>query len=303
MKPHRGVLFGLLAGMLWGLDGVLLGRADSNGVLRAALIAACIHDGLAALWLFAVNAKNKKIKMYRNCLFSRQFLTVFLCALFGGAEGMTCNIIAINMAGASSACAVTSAYPVAGAVLGALFLHEKLTASSAAGIVLVAAGAAVIGFSENAAATALPTGLSFAAAAMLCWALEGVISKSAMVTTDSDILIGSRELLSCLIYLAALLILPPSEGFAKDGLPFIIAASAAGAFSYFCWYRSMDISGVTVGMSLNATYALWAVLLDIPVNGVSFSPQIFAGAVIILSGTLLTIYSDRKKGKQDEQQK
>ena len=207
MKPHRGVLYGLLAGMLWGLDGVLLGRADSNGVLRAALIAACIHDGLAARWLFAVNAKNKKIKMYRNCLFSWQFRPVFVCALFGGAAGMTCNIIAINMAGASSACAVTSAYPVAGAVLGALFLHEKLTASS------------------------------------------------------------------------------------------------AGAFSYFCWYRSMDISGVTVGMSLNATYAMWAVLLDIPVNGVSFSPQIFAGAVIILSGTLLTIYSGRKKEKQDEQQK
>ncbi|MBP5605491.1 MAG: EamA family transporter, partial [Ruminiclostridium sp.] len=60
MKNHRGVLFGLLAGMLWGLDGVLLGRADPDGILRAALITACIHDGLAALWIFAVNVKNKK---------------------------------------------------------------------------------------------------------------------------------------------------------------------------------------------------------------------------------------------------
>lgn len=303
MKNRNGVLSGLMAGMLWGLDGVLLGRAGSGSVLRAALVTACIHDGAAALWIFAVNAKNRKIKMYGNCLFTRQFLTVFLCALFGGAVGMTCNIIAISTAGASAACAVTSAYPVAGAVLGAVFLHEKLTAASAAGIVLVAAGAAVIGFSENSAASDLPIGLVFAAAAMLCWALEGVISKSAMVTTDSDILIGTRELLSCLIYLTALPILPPAESSGADGLPFIIAASAAGAFSYLCWYRSMDISGVTVGMSLNATYALWAVLIDIPVNGVSFSPQIMAGAVIILSGTLLTIYSDRKKEKQDEQQK
>lgn len=303
-KAGNGILFGLIAGMLWGLDGTLLGRAGSSqSFLCIVLFIACIHDGLAALWIFTVNLCHGTVRQYWDCLHSKQCINVFFCALLGGAAGMALNVIAINLAGASYACAVTSAYPAAGAVLGMIFLKEKCSTFSLLGIVFIVFGAVMAGISP-AAEVQTPhflLGIAAAVAAMLCWAAEGILSKSAMDDISSDVLIGIRELISCAVYIPILFFIVNTEGFSVQNLissgNFILAAlaSAAGAFSYLCWYRSMDISGITTGMSLNATYAFWALIFDILMNGKKPSLLIFIGVAVILLGTVLTIYSDGNK--------
>lgn len=309
MKLGNGILFGLIAGMLWGLDGTLLGGiGSSQNFLCIVLLTACIHDGLAALWILTVNLRNGKVRQYRDCLCSKQCINAFFCALLGGAAGMTLNVIAINLVGASYTCAVTSAYPVAGAVLGMIFLKEKCNASSLLGIVFVVFGAVLVGISPaaNLRTPHFLLGIAAAIAAMLCWALEGTLSKSAMNDISSDVLIGIRELISCIVYISILSFIISTDGFSVQNLlssgnfVLVIIASVTGAFSYLCWYRSMDISGITIGMSLNATYALWAVIFDVLMNGKNPSLFIFIGVAVILLGTVLTIYSDRNKVSLEE---
>lgn len=303
MRFGNGIIFGLIAGMLWGLDGVLLGSLDNTeGVLFVVLLTACIHDGLAALWIFIVNLHNRKIRQYLKCFRSRQCMTAFFCALLGGALGMTLNVTAISLAGASYTCAVTSAYPVVGAIIGMVFLKEKCNVHALWGIAFVVFGAIIIGFSPvDVEPRHFMMGIVAAIAAMLCWALEGTLSKSAMTEISSDVLIGIRELISCVAYIVILSLIGRGnvvliqETIRLRGLTVLIVASVAGAFSYLCWYRSMDISGVTVGMSLNATYALWAVIFDVLLNGKILSFPVFVGAMVIFLGTVLTIYSDKRE--------
>lgn len=46
----RGIIFGLAAGLLWGLDGAMIGRYTENAesILYMTLLTACFHDGAAA---------------------------------------------------------------------------------------------------------------------------------------------------------------------------------------------------------------------------------------------------------------
>ncbi len=290
--------------MLWGLDGVLIGSLGSTeNILSAAVFTACIHDGLAALWIFIVNLRNGKTGQYLDLVRSKGFFRAVLCALLGGAAGMILNIMAVNLAGASYACAVTSAYPAAGAVISIVFFREKCSVYLLSGIVLVISGAVVIGVSPAGTLRGphFWMGLAAAAAAALCWALEGIFSKSAMKDISSDVLIGIRELISCAAYTIILFLMGTLSGaalpelFCLEKFMVLAAASAAGAFSYLCWYHSMDVMGVMVGMSLNATYAMWAAIFDMIINGKSFSFPAIAGVMIILSGTVLTILHKERK--------
>lgn len=286
------------------MDGILLGNLSSaESLLFVVILTMCIHDGLAALWIFLVNLRNGKTRQYLKCICSRRFIKVALCALLGGVIGMTLNVAAIHLAGASFACAITSAYPAAGAVIGIIFLKERCNSRLMSGIILVAAGAIIIGIAPAAGmcGSDLGMGLAVAVMAMLCWALEGIFSKSAMEDISSDVLIGIREMVSFMAYMVILFFMADTgesalQGvFHSDDFTMLAAASVFGAFSFLFWYRSMDMKGVAVGMSLNATYALWAVVFDVIVNGKSFSFAAFAGAAVIMAGTVLTVLSGQKK--------
>lgn len=309
MKLGNGIIFGLLAGMLWGLDGVFISHLGSIGdFFVTTMLTACIHDGLASIWIFIVNFHNGKAKQYIACIRSKQSIDVFFCALLGGSIGMMLNITAIRLAGAGYACAMTSAYPVVGTVLGILFLKEKCNVYSLCGIALVALGAVFIGVSpvQGLQTLHLFMGLIAAIGAMLCWALEGIFSKSAMEDISSDVLIGVRELISCIVYIFILSFLINTKNISISGIfdsgkfAILVMASIMGAFSYLCWYRSMDISGASTGMALNATYALFAAIFDIPINGNNLSFSMFIGIFIILFGTVLTIYSDKNKSDENK---
>lgn len=305
MKSLNGIIFGMIAGMLWGIDGALLGHfmANSESVLLITLLTVCIHDGLAALWVFGINAKKRRAAEYIVCVKSKEFPLLFTSAVLGGPIGMTANVLAINMSGAAYSCAVTSTYPVLGSVIGILFLKEKLTGSCFIGIILTALGAAIIGFSSagKVAGPYFYVGLLVAMLAALSWALEGNLSKYCMKNISPDILLGIRESISFLTFLMLIFLLSKTiPGFSLSIIGdrsslFLIIASIVGALSFLCWYRSMDISGVAVGMTLNATYALWAAVADIPLNHTKVSIHSFLGIFVILFGTVGTICSQKKR--------
>lgn len=301
----RGIGRGLLAGATWGLDGVLMGMVlglapftNNISIFAAPLVGACLHDGFAALWLFIYNAINGKWRDYARTLKTRPAKFILLAAILGGPIGMSGNLLGIFFAGASYTAAITATYPAIGAILGSIFLKEKISPRVWAGITLVIIGSFIVGIvpPEGSAYPHFYLGIGLAAVAAIGWAVEGVMSTYGMDLVDSDIAIGIREATSFFVYIFA--ILPLFGGVAYQILSdsftihsgwYIGVIGLVGATSFLSWYRAMNMTGVGRAMGLNVTFALWSVFFGWLLNNLQITPNLIIGVVIISIGTILTI--------------
>jgi len=220
-----------------------------------------------------------------------------LAAIIGGPIGMFGNILGIYFAGPSYAAAITSAYPAIGAILGGIFLKEKISARVGIGVILAITGAYIVAYVPPEGSNPnFYLGIFLALVAAVGWAVEGVMSTYGMDLIDSDIAIGIRETISFLVYLSIIILLPGQEAFqlflhtvnSQVGLC-LATIGLFNATSYLCWYRSMNMTGVTRAMGLNVTYALWAVFFGWLLTGLKITPTLIAGVIIICIGTILTV--------------
>lgn len=310
MNIKRGIFLGLIAGALWGLDGVLMGiyfhetlLKEGESIIVLSIVGACIHDGLAALWIFIKNVMSNKGHLYKEVFRKISLKYLVVGSVLGGPIGMTGNLLGIQFSGASYTSGITSSYPVLGAVLGMIFLKEKINFKGIVGIFTAVLGAVVISYTppNNTNYLYFYIGIGCAVFAVIGWALEGVISTYCMKYIDSDIAIGIREMYSFFTYLIIMAILFFFKGeILTDYIDYkylyiVVLASVVGAFSFLCWYRSMKILGVSIAMSLNITYALWAVLFCVLLTGLKLTENLVIGIVIIAVGTIFTIFG-RKQG-------
>lgn len=301
----KGIGWGLLAGFGWGLDGILMAMAlgmapFSTGVspFTAPLVAAALHDGSAALWLFLKNVADGRWRDYLRTLRTAPAKYIILASLLGGPIGMSCNLLGIYFAGASYTAAITAAYPAIGALLGAVVLKEKITRRVWLGICLAILGSFIVGYvpPEGDQFPHFYLGIGLACVAAIGWALEGVLSTYGMDLVDSDIAIGLRQTVSFLLYLCLVLPLAGSPAFemlfASLSTPafwFIACIGLIGGTSYLSWYRAMNMTGVARAMGLNVTYALWSVFFGWLLNGLQLTPSLLTGVVILFIGTVITI--------------
>ena len=301
----KGIGRGLLAGAAWGLDGVLMGMVlglapftNNMSIFAAPLVGACLHDGFAALWLFIHNVINGQWRDYSRTLKTRPAKMIILAAILGGPIGMSGNLLGIYFAGASYTAAITAAYPAIGAILGSIFLKEKISHRVWGGIILAIIGSFIVGMvpPEGSAYPHFYLGIGLAAIAAIGWALEGVMSTYGMDLVDSDIAIGIREATSFFVYIVA--ILPLFGGVAYQILAdsfktpsgwYIALIGLVGATSFLSWYRAMNMTGVGRAMGLNVTFALWSVFFGWLLNNLQITPNLIIGVVVISMGTILTI--------------
>lgn len=301
----KGIGTGLFGGACWGLDGVLMGIVlglapftNNMSIFAAPLVGVCLHDGFAALWLFIYNIIKGKWRDYGRTLKTRPAKMIILAAVLGGPIGMSGNLLGIYFAGASYTAAITAAYPAIGAILGAIFLKEKISLRVWSGITLAIIGSLIVGMvpPEGSSYPHFYLGIGLAAVAAVGWAVEGVMSTYGMDLVDSDIAIGIREATS--FFVNILIVLPFFGGAAYQMLfksfvtPagwYIAVIGLVGATSFLSWYRAMNMTGVSRAMGLNVTYALWSVFFGWLLNNLKITPNLIIGVVIISIGTILTI--------------
>lgn len=301
----QGIGLGLLAGVTWGLDGVLMGMVlalvpvtNHLSIFLVPLVGGCLHDGFAAVWLFLKNVASGKWRDYVRTLKTRPARIIIVASVLGGPIGTGANLLGVYFAGASYAAAITAIYPAIGAALGAIFLKEKIPFRVWCGISLAIVGSFIVGYTppEGDSFPHFYLGIGLAAAAALGWALEGVIATYGMDLVDSDIAIGIREITSFLVYL---LVIFPLLGVVSYQLflstlmtPtawYIAGIGLVCGTSLIAWYRSMNRIGVARAMGLNVTYAMWSVFFGWLINGLQLTPTLIAGVVVISIGTVLTI--------------
>lgn len=296
--------FGLLSGILWGLDTVVLGIAlsmapfiDTPGAIAFAAVASSfLHDAACAIWLAIYMGVRGRLKDTLAALKTRSGLIVIAGALLGGPIGMTGYVIAINNIGAAYTAIISAFYPALGAFLSYVLLKEKMGAKQIASLIVALFGVMAMGYisagdSEMGNTT---IGLVGAILAVIGWGSEAVLCAWGMKddAVDNETALQIRETASALVYGIAVLPLFGAWGFTAHAIPNfatgIVALSAlAGTASYLFYYKGISVIGAAKAMALNISYSAWAVAFGFILQGTVPTPATVFFCVLILVGTIL----------------
>lgn len=304
----RGLVWALCSGVAWGLDGVLLGIVLGAPILTgeklwlaAPLAVAGLHDTFSALWLMAYNFFTGRMGELVRTLKSKPARLVMAGAVVGGPVGMSAYLLGLKLAGPAYVMPITALYPAVASVLAAIFLKEKICTRAWIGLVLCVVGGVVIGYTppEGSLGGDFYLGIAMALLATVGWGTEGVLATSGMDLLDPAVALNVRQMVSSAVYLAV--VLPLVGGYAVIGPAlgdvsalFILAAALTGAFSYLCWYRAMNMTGVSRAMALNITYSLWGILFSALFTEVNITFNLIAGALVITVGMVLVVGNPRE---------
>lgn len=318
-KYKKGILLGVLVGIFWGLDGVLMGQvgqapiftdaefALANGVSAKAfefspLVTAFFHESFCFLWVALVLLLSKQLRQAFYVLFhTKKGRATALAALIGSPIGMSAFQLGIKYAGPAYASSISVIYPGVGALISYLVLKEKLSIRAIIGIGLSLLGSFMLGFKPSGSVPeTFAKGVLFAALAVLGWALEGVIIGFAMkhIKGEDDVQATPQQLL-CLRYFVAMIayaviVLPAIKGYplagavVSQGLVFFYAGIAIlGALTYLSWYKAVDLIGSAMGTALNSTAALWTIVFSAVLFKGTVTPTLIFWGIVIVAGVFI----------------
>ncbi|MDR2442307.1 MAG: DMT family transporter [Deltaproteobacteria bacterium] len=325
----RGILAGLMSGVLWAASGTILGTAlgfepflsiDLSGggdsalavMVAMAICGAIMHDTFAALWVGVHNIRSGKFKEYGRTLRTKPGKMVCIGAILGGPIGMSGYLLGITLVNAAFALPITAAYPAVAAILATIFFKERNPLRVWLGVVLCILGAFVVYYAPMDAPKGefFTVGMILTTLACLGWASEGLLSTYGMDMIDPDIALGIREGVSAIAYFIFVipivtLYMGPKFGLtpiwelvmqvgSTSALPIYAFGGFLGGFSYVYWYRALNMTGVARAMALNVTYALWGVIFGAVFTGFVATGQLFLGAGFIAVGAILVSANPRE---------
>ena len=296
--------YGLLSGILWGLDTVVLGIAlaqapyvgTAEALAFAAIASSFLHDLFCAVWLYVYMAVKGRLRDTLRALRTRSGLVVALGALLGGPLGMTGYVVAINNIGPAYTAIISAFYPALGAFLSFVILKERMRPGQIVALLAALFGVMAMGYvSAGSSESGDPLiGILGAALTVVGWGSEAVLCAWGMRddAMDNETAIQIRETTSALVYAALVLPLFGTWGFTAQAAPSlatgVVALSAlAGAASYLFYYKGISKIGAARAMALNVSYSAWAVAFGFLLQGTVPSLETVCLCVVILAGTIL----------------
>lgn len=298
-----GITSGVLSGILWGLDTVILGIilskipniGISNVVILAPLVGAFLHDSFSSLWMILFSITKKEFIETIKLLKTKSGKFVCIAALFGGPIGMAGYLLAINYIGSGYTASISAIYPAIGALFSYIFLKEKLSIKGWVGLSLSILSVIILGYTPN-QDVALNFGLGFVCA-LICvtgWSLESVICAYGM--KDDEVsptqALQLRQLVSAIVY--GIVIVPLFKGL--DLTKIIITSNIAimvagvaliGTISYIFYYTAIDTIGAVKATGLNISYSIWAIVFDMIFLGTSITTKLILSSILIILGSVM----------------
>lgn len=296
--------FGLLSGILWGLDTVILGIGmamapyvgSAEAMAFASIVGSFLHDALCAIWLLVYMGARHRLGDTLAALRTRSGKVVMLGALLGGPIGMTGYVIAIANLGAAYTAIISAFYPAFGAALAFLLLKEKMGRGQIVALFVALFGVMAMGLlsAGDSQIVNAPIGLLGAALTVVGWGSEAVLCAWGMRddNVDDETALHIRETTSALVYGIVVLPLSGAWGFAAQAAPSaatgcVALAGLAGVASYLFYYRGISAIGAAKAMALNISYSAWAVVFGLLLLGTVPTPATVACCVAIVAGTVL----------------
>jgi drug/metabolite transporter (DMT)-like permease len=293
---------GLLAGILWGLDTVILGVAmamspfigTEKAIFLAPFVSTFLHDVFSSIWMLIYMGIKKEYKNVIRALKTRSGKFIVLAALLGGPLGMTGYVLAINNIGPSYTAIISSLFPAVGALLAFVFLKEKMRWYQIIGLLVSIIGVIALSYTPDGKVTNFWVGFIGGIVCVFGWAIEAVICayglKDPNVSDEQALQI--RQLTSACFY--ALIILPIIKGWgfttevlSTKAVFFIIIPALFGTASYVFYYKAITKIGASKAMALNITYSTWAIVFSFVFLKVAPSVMSIICAIVVMVGSVI----------------
>lgn len=296
--------YGLLSGILWGLDTVILGIGlalapyigTPEALAYASIVGSFLHDAFCALWLFGYMAIRNRLGDTLAALKTHSGKVVIAGALLGGPIGMTGYVVSIANLGAAYTAIISAFYPAVGAFLAFLLLKERMSKGQLAALFFGLFGVMAMGLlsaGDSQVANA-PLGLFGALLTVVGWGSEAVLCAWGMQddSVDNETALQIRETASALVYGLVVLPVLGAWTFTAQAIPslatgYICLAGFAGAASYLFYYKGIAVIGASRAMALNISYSAWAVVFGLLLLGTVPTMETIVCCVVILAGTIL----------------
>ena len=294
---------GLTAGILWGLDTVILGIAlamspfasTAQAILLAPFVSTFLHDACSSIWMLIYMGAKRQYKNVIRALKSRSGRFIVLGALLGGPVGMSGYVAAINYIGPGYTAIISAMFPALGAFLSYVFLKEKMKPVQIVSLMISILGVIALGYAPgNSEVKNLPLGFACAVICCVGWALEAVICAYGLKDPDitDEQALQIRQLTSAVFYGIVILPVIKGWGFTLDLIPtsaagVILLSALFGTASYVCYYKAIATIGASKAMALNITYSAWAIIFSlILLHTVPDLKSIVCGVIIVISSVV-----------------
>lgn len=307
----KGVFFGALSGLTWGMDtvfiGMILGMAPfiSNPLYLVIgfIVGAFLHDMCSAGWMFMYIKKRGLLKEAVKSFMSKGGMIIALASLMGGPLGMTGYLLGIKYSGPAYTATFSAVYPAIGSLFAHFILKEKLCRRAWSGIIISIIGIIGLGYSpiDLVAYPDFKIGIIFILVCVFGWALESVIVAYGMKFGNirPDLALFIRQGISFMVY--GIIIIPLIAGIPlvrevlKDKVFFLLIITALfGTISYLVWYKSIELIGSARATILNITYMVWAIILQVVIFKTELTINFILFTSVIILGVTLVIGNPKK---------
>ena len=315
------MITGILAGVTWALETVILGIAlgmsplvsTEQAIFLAPFVSTFLHDACSALFMVAYNLIRGKGRELLGVFKSSGLKWLILASAIGGPIGMTGYALAVNHMGASVGAVASAVYPAIGTVLAYIFLKESVKWYQWIFLICTLLGVYGLSYSPGIQVENFWLGLLGAFMCAFGWGIEAVILAKCLKdpSIKNEYALNIRQMTSALIY--GLLIIPVLGGWkftaglftGHMGMLLITVAIAAlfATVSYLFYYKTIAKVGASKAMALNITYTAWAIVFTvIIIRDLSvLNPFTLLCAAVVVCGILAAtdikvLLEKRKKG-------
>ncbi len=297
--------YGILAGITWALETVIIGIAlgmspfiaTEQAVFLAPFVSTFIHDLFSAAWAAIYNGARGNLKNVWKALNRKGGKFVALAAVIGGPVGMTGYVMSINYMGASVGAVASATFPAIGAILAFFFLKEKMQWYRWVLLIVTLLGVYGLSYSPELNISNFWLGVCGTLMCAFGWGIEAVVLAKCMQDPEvkDEYALQIRQTTSALVYGVVLLPILKGWGFTASLfaggtgwlIPVIIVAAFFATVSYLCYYRAIATIGASKAMALNVTYAAWAIVFTVVIlkdTSVLTPTTVICSLIVIVCG-------------------
>lgn len=291
---------GLLSGLFWALDTILIGLALTVSghpawLPVAPLLSTFLHDLLSDLGLWIYAAVTRRVPDLIRKVPTKRGLIVVLASVLGGPLGMTAYVLSIAKLGPALGAVFSSFFPALGAWMAHVFLKQKLKLHQWLALFLCLASVLVLSMPTTEGIHVDGWGVFWALICVVSWSSETVLCSYAMgeggLTEEEAIVL--RQTCSSVVYLLGIFpvmgVLPLLGGFLHaPNILYLLPAAAFGGVSFLLYYRAIRQVGAGRGMALNITYCAWSLLFTSLFFESTPSLLQLAAAIVLVLSSLVT---------------
>ncbi len=283
---------GVLAGLTWALETIILGSAlamspfctTEEAIFLAPFVSTFLHDTFSAIWATAYNGVRGKLPNVWKAFKTKSGKFVVLAAVIGGPIGMTGYVMSVNYMGPAIGAVASAIFPAIGAVLAFIFLKEKMKWYQWIFLVATIGGVLGLSWDPTIETTNFALGILGALMCSFGWGIEAVILAKSLTDPEvkDEYALQIRQTTSAVTY--GIILLPAislvkgygitsawgfvgdlfksfsASGTEKWLVPIVIAAAFCATVSYLFYYKAIAQIGASKSMALNITYSAWAVV-------------------------------------------